>query len=705
MSEYRRRMQKTPGYPPVPDRELDAEAMRLQQMAGGGQGGPNPPMPQGMDSAAQISESAVRTGAEEEAYNLGQKVGAQSIAQQAGGLPAPQKATRGITEERLIEAEKLLMEYKAGKNSVDRRIISAQQWWKLRNWEQIENTRGTQGATEQKSATAWLWNSIVGKHAEAMDSFPEPVVLPRMEEDKQEAEILSDILPVILNINGFEETYSREQWQKLQEGTGAFYVGWDKSKMGGMGDIAIRNASLLNLFWEPGVENIQDSENLFFVQVVNTKQLEEQFPRLKGKLENSYLKPSEYRKDDSVSTDGKSVLVDWYYHTWNGTRKVLHFCQFVNHEILYSTENNGEEDGLYDDGEYPFIFDALYPVHGSPAGYGLIDIARDAQADIDTLNQAMVQNAVVTSTPRFFIQSDGMINEAEYADWSKPFVHSSGGLGDMSIRQIQVSGIQGSALSMLNNKIEELKFITGNSDVQNGSAPAGVTAASAIAALQEYSGRASKDSTRSSYRASTLLYSMCIERVRQFYNLPRQFRILGPNGQQKFITYTNEKLKEQQVLGGLGLEDGFRKPVFDIDVRSERETAYTKLSQNELAIQFMQMGVFNPQMTDQVLMMMDMMDFRGKQELIGKIEQNGTMQQALMQMGQIALELAEGQPEIQAQIAAVMQQIGAEAGIIPQGVQGPVTGLKPGEAPDKPSDETTMVRNARERAREATRPE
>ena len=624
---------------------------------------------------------------------------------QGGGLPAPQRAKRGVTEQRLIEAEKLLMEYKKGKVSVDRRIINAQQWWKLRNWEQIENERGIRGASEIKSATAWLWNCIVSKHAEAMDSYPEPVILPRMEEDKAEAEILSDILPVILKINGFEEQYSRACWQKIQEGTGVYYNGWDKTKMGGLGDIAIKNVSMLNLFWEPGVEDIQESENLFYVNVVNTTQLEQQYPQLKGKLQNAYLKPSEYRKDDSVSTDGKSVLVDWYYHLWDGDRKILHYCQFVNHEILYSTENEGQAEGLYADGEYPFVLDPLFPVHGSPAGYGLIDIARDAQTDIDTLNQAMVRNAVVTSTPRFFVQSDGAINEEEFADWSKPFVHSSGGLGDMSLRQIQTTGIQSSALQMLNNKIDELKFVTGNTDVNNGSTPSGVTAASAIAALQEYSGRASKDSTKSSYRACNNLYTMTIERIRQFYDMPRQFRILGPNGEQRFVNYSNAQLQDQQIMGGMGLEAGMRHPVFDIEVRSERETAYTKLSQNELMLQLFQLGLFNPQMTDQALMVLDGMDFRGKQELMGKVEQNGTMQQTLMQMGQIAMALAQQfRPDVAPQIAMLMQQIGADMGMLPAG-----GGEEPAQMtqvnPDgTPSDETAGVRNARERAQQSTRP-
>ena len=650
---------------------------------------------------------AVRSAEEEAAYNLGARMGAKALADQANPERLMQAAPQRIGEDRLIEAEKILMQYKQGKASVDRRIINAQDWWKMRNWAQIENNRGTRGATEIKSATAWLWNCIVGKHAEAMDSYPEPVILPRMKEDKAEAQMLSEIIPVILQMNGFEDEYSKAQRQKFQEGTGGYHVGWDKSKLGGIGDISVKNINLLNLYWEPGVEDIQDSRNVFYVQIVDSEQLEQQYPQLKGKLQNAYLKPAEYRKDDSVNVDNKSVLVDWYYHSWNGQKKVLHYCQFVNHNVLYSTENNGEIEGLYADGEYPFVLDPLYPVHGSPAGYGLIDIARDAQTDIDTLNQAMVQNAVVTSTPRWFIQTDGQINENEYADWSKPFVHTGGGLGDTSIRQITASGIQGNALEMLERKIDEMKFITGNTDVQNGGTPAGVTAASAIAALQEQSGRGSKDSSRSAYRAANKIYTMVIERIRQFYEIPRWFRILGTNGQEKFVEYSNAQLQDQQIAGGIGLAGGYRKPVFDIDVRSERETSYTKLSQNELMIQMYQLGAFNPQNTDQIIMMLDGMDFKGKEEMEDKIRQNGTMLDALSQVGQIALALAQQtDPNLAQQLAqtilGIINDVAGGAAAPQQGAQANM--VQTDSLTGKNAQEAANVQKARAQVQNATRP-
>lgn len=704
MSEFRRRRGlQDPGM----QRMMGRPEMMPQQMPAMPAAGQMPGMPAGGGMPQQeMNGQAVRTGAEEEAYNLGAKMGAQALAVQAGATPAAQPAQGMVNEDRLIEAEKLLLQYKSGKASVDRRIISAQDWWKLRNWQQIENERGTKGATEAKGATAWLWSCIVAKHAEAMDSYPEPVILPRMKEDKPEAQMLSDIIPIVLKMNGFEEEYSKAIWQKFQEGTGGYHVGWDKTKLGGIGDISVKNINLLNLYWEPGIEDIQESQNVFYVQIVDTKQLEEQYPQLSGKLKSSYLKPQEYRRDDSVTMDGKSVLVDWYYHKWQGAKKVLHYCQFVEHNILYSTENNGEENGLYTDGEYPFVLDPLYPVHGSPAGYGLIDIARDAQMDIDTLNQAMVHNAVVTSTPRFFVQTDGQINEDEFADWSRPFVHTGGGLGESSLRQIVTSGIQGTALNMLERKIDEMKWVTGNSDVQNGGAPAGVTAASAIAALQEHSGRGSKDSSRTSYRCANKIFNMVIERIRQFYEIPRWFRILGQDGQEKYELYNNARLQDQQIAGGAGLEEGYRKPVFDIDVRSERETSYTKLSQNELMIQMYQMGAFNPQNTDAILQMIEGMDFRGKEEMMDRIRQQGTMAEMLGKVGQIAMALAEKyEPALTQELAPILEGIAMDAGGmgLPDGKAG---GLESTDAiTGGGTKEAANVTKAREQVQSSIRPD
>lgn len=670
---------------------------------------PTIPAVPGQMPAAEVRP--VRDERAEAAFQGGSRMGARSIADAARGTQdnGPAEAVARIGKEDVMKATKMLNKYKAGKASVDNRIIRAQEWWKLRNWDMIREERGTEGTQEKMSATAWLWYSIVTKHADMMDSYPEPVIRPRMQDDKAQAEVLSEVVPAVLNMNKFGDTYDTTMWQKLQEGTGCYHVGWDKNKLGGIGDVSITNINLLQLFWEPGIEEIEKSKNLFFTRLMDNEQLEQMYPQLEGKLKTAQLVAKKYRTDDAVDTTGKSVVVDWYYHKWNGSRKVLHYCQFVSDEILYATENDPEsaEEGLYADGEYPFVLDPLYKVKGSPAGYGYIDIGKDAQTDVDTINQAMVTNSVVTSTPRYFIQTDGAVNEAEFSDWSQPFVHINGMLTDKQIMPIETSGIQGNALSMYDRKIEELKFITANNDVNNGNTPGGVTAASAIAALQEQSGRTSKDTNRGNYRAFDKVTEMVISRIKQFYKVPRWFRILGQDGQEKFVRFSNEEIQAQQLEGGMGLQPGMREPVFDIEVRSQRESAYTTMSQNELALQFQQIGVFNPQMTDQTLLMLDMMQFKGKEELQQKIKAMGTIQDCLIQVAQIAMALADKyQPEAAVQLGGILQALSMDTGMMAVGpAEGQPVSLDSVEnaAEGKPSNTNPRVQKAREQVSESTR--
>ena len=659
-----------------------------------------------------------------EARSLGARMGAEESIRDAGMALNNEKrilaedSGRLMNRQRLNEATKLLLQYKAGKASVDRRVIRAQQWWKLRNWEQIEANRGTKGATVRaKSNTGWLWNCIVGKHADAIDAYPEPVILPREEGDKPEAEKLSKIVPVVMEMNGFEQTYNDAAWQKMQEGTAVYGTFWDPDKLNGLGDISIKKENILNLFWEPNVTNIQDSRNVFYCTLVDKDILVQQHPELEGQLKVNKLSLEKYRTDDNVDLSKKAVLIDWYYHTYDGPRKILQYCQYVDEYCLYSSEEESRDDpeyrGYYQHGKYPFVLSPLFPVEGSPAGYGYIDIAKDTQSDIDTLSQAMVQNAAARSTPRYFVKKDGSINEEEFADWSKPLIHCSGMLGQDSVRAVEVMAMGGDAHNMLQQKIDEIKFICGNTDVNNGGVPSGVTAASAIAALKEDSGRSSKDSTKAAYRAYRKIVIMVIERIRQFYDIPRQFRILGAQGQEEFVQYDNSHLQPQIIPNMPGDEPGMRIPMYDVEVRAQRENAYTKMSQNELALQFYDKGFFAPGNGDQALLCLEMMDFRNKEEVKKRIEQQGTMMQTLMKVGQIALMLAQKfQPEVAPKLTEALQGIQNQAGKAPQPMGGGQQ--KPGRSDSvtAPADNTSapnpnenqLVRRARERSEEATRP-
>ena len=604
-----------------------------------------------------------------------------------------------VSAPEIQEAYQTLLRYKAGKASLEARLVEDQEWYRLRQWESMRRKR-REGAVEPVSA--WLLNSISNKHADAMDNLPRPNVLPREEGDVPEARSLSAIVPVILDACGFEAVYSQVMDDKLISGTGAYGVFWDPRKLRGMGDVDIVPVDLIDLFWEPGVTDIQRSRNVFFLSLRDNDLLEQEWPQLQNRLGGPTIETKLYLYDDSIDTSDKSVVVDWYYKKRRPDgSEVLHWCQFVagQTEALYASENDPEhrDKGWYDHGLYPFVLDPLMRCKGTPAGFGFIDIGKSAQEYIDRGDSAVLQNLLFNARPRHFIRSDGAVNEEEFADVTRDFIHVDGALGSDSIVPVQPTPLNGLYVSILESKVQELKETTGNRDVSNGGTSGGATAASAIAAMQEAGSKLSRDFNKRSHQAFRQVVLLTIELIRQFYDVPRRFRILGPQGQEQFTTWSNAGIRPQATGMMTDGSQGYRVPLFDIEVTAEKQSPYTRMAQNELALQLYGAGFFSPENAPAALACLDMMDFDRKDMVVGKVQQNGDLQQQLMQAQQT--------------IAQLMAMMGMAA---PAGAPMPAGGPPPGapgvEAASlealggETGGESSVTKNARRTAAEATAP-
>ena len=117
-----------------------------------------------------------------------------------------------IGEKELARAVEILTRYKQGKANLERRVVEDELWWELRHWDAVQDRERRQALRGPEPASAWLFNAIANKHADAMDNYPEPVVLPREPGDAESAKVLSAVLPVILDYNEFEQTYSHNWW-------------------------------------------------------------------------------------------------------------------------------------------------------------------------------------------------------------------------------------------------------------------------------------------------------------------------------------------------------------------------------------------------------------------------------------------------------------------------------------------------------------
>lgn len=532
---------------------------------------------------------------------------------------------------KIKQGKDLLQKYMDGKKNLDKRIVENEQWYKLLHWEQIRDKK-----EGPQTASAWLFNSLANKHADAMDNYPQPNFLPREEGDKQDAEILSKIVPVILEENDFEQTYNDAWHDKLKSGTGVYKIFWDKEKLGGVGDIGIAAVDILNLFWEPGVRDIQDSPHFFHIALRNREELREQYPEMRFRGGED-IRTAQYLHDDTIDTSEKCMVVDWYYKKWQDGRRVVHFIKFCEGQMLYATEEAMPE-GLYAHGEYPYVFDVLFPEKDSPAGFGYVDIMKDAQISIDNMWVSFEKNVKWCSEPRYFCKDGLGINEDQFADLGNSIVNYTGDLE--GIEPIQTQLIGGNAITLYQEKIAELKETSANRDFSQGSTTSGVTAASAIAALQEAGSKTSRDMIKAAYRAFRNINRLVVELIREFYDEEREFRITGQMGDE-FIRYNNQNLKPQAELVMGQVEVGGRKPIFDIQITSQKSSPFSRISQNELAKELYAAGLFNPELTDQALICLEMMDFEGREEVIRKVSQNGTLFQQMQQMQVQIMQMAQ----------------------------------------------------------------
>ena len=549
-----------------------------------------------------------------------------------------------IGKKEIQEAAQILTRYKDGKANFERRIVEDELWWELRHWEVVRKARDKDHPTPDPSS-AWLFNAICNKHADAMDNYPEPIVLPREQSDEESAKTLSEVLPVILEYNDYEQTYSDNWWEKLKHGTAAYGVFWNPEKENGVGDVDIRPIDLLKIFWEPGVTDIQDSKNLFVVELVDEETLDAQYPEYAGKMRGNAIDVKQYIYDDTVDTSEKSVVVDWYYKVKTpGGATALHYAKFVGDVLLYASQNDPEyaQTGFYSDGQYPVVLDVLYPEKGTPAGFGYVSICKDPQIYIDSLSGNILENAMMTTKKRFFVSSSTNVNEDELMDWKKPVVRVEGTLDDKRIQEIQLTPMSSIYYNVLQMKIEEMKETASNRDVSNGSTGSGVTAAAAIAALQEAGNKASRDMISASYRTHVKISKMVIERIRQFYDEARAFRVTAPNEQgYDFTTLSNAGLRDQAIgIDHATQEVLYRKPVFDLKIKAQKRNPFSRMEQNERAKELYAAGFFNPEQAQPALIALEMMDFEGIDKIKEQVAQGQTLLNIINQMSAQMEQLA-----------------------------------------------------------------
>lgn len=540
-----------------------------------------------------------------------------------------------IKPEFIAKALSEYQRYKGDKEALNQRVRDNDFWYKAR-YGKLINPK----TNETEPATAFIFSAIENKYSDAIDNYPHANIIEREASDVDLSKILTKIIPVQLELSQFKKAYKANWRRKLKHGTGIYGIFYDDN------DIVIKSLSILNVYCDMHLDDVQDSQFLFIVNAIDNDELKEMYPEHAKKFEGDTTIET---FEGTQQIKDRTEIVDCYYKK---SGKV-HCMKLCKNEVISSTEDGNMQEGLYRHGMYPVVFDVLYPEEDCPFGFGIIDIAKNPQTYIDRLDGAIIKNAMLSSKTRYLVKDNGSVNEEEVLNYENDVIHVAGGVDNDSIREVNVSGLQSFVREHREKKIDELKEVVGNRDFQQGGTNGGVTAASAISVLQEAGNKLSRTMIDDAYDAYKIVIKLVIELMREFYNEDRVYRITNDEGGEEYTTFNSAMMYntvQQQAEIPEELSDVLpetwesKEPIeFDIDIVPQKSNPFQREANNQTIMALWGAGFFNPQMTDYAIIALQAMHFDGKENIIKLLreQQEKMMQQQQQMMAQ--QQIASGQ--------------------------------------------------------------
>ena len=568
------------------------------------------------------------------------------------------------------------------KMDLNKRLIENEKWFRKKQDEIRTSTNAGENKRIPSVKGGYLFNAIINKHADAMDNYPDISILPREEKDKDLADTLTGVIPYILDRSNFEKVYSDNWYSKLKTSS-CYSVTWDEDENNGKGDIKIGKTELLNLFWQPNIADIQQSEFIFYHSYLPKKAFVDLYGLDKLEKSESVTEIDTYESLKFELKNEFILIVDCYYKKVENGKTKLHFAKFSGEQLLFSSEDAKNDDGsvsfpngYYDHGKYPFVFDIMYPCEQSIAGFGVADALKDIQSYIDATDELLQINNRIVGKPRLIYSKSLGVNVNDLVDLNKDFIEVEGSVDPNSFYKIPTESLPAQVVNSLQQKKDELKEIIGNRDFQQGGTSGGVTSGSAISILQSAGDKLSRDLIKSSYRAYKEIILLCIELIRQFYDEERTVRITGKDGNDEFVRFSNEGMKnnplslphsqfsyndkrdvEDAVPYNMGItenplvdlgategapvgfggnlsaypdgastiptseHDNSNIPLFDVKLAVQKSNPYSRELNNQTIITLADKGLLNPQNFDLNLPVLNALQFDGKDALIKELRE------------------------------------------------------------------------------------
>lgn len=558
----------------------------------------------------------------------------------------------GEKEKKLVEeAYGRLKIWKEACNEIHERAKESRNILLLQDPKQDAATKGRRQDkhTIQLQTLKSTFNNCV---ADQMDNMPEALMLPETKELEEVAEDLTDVVRFVMARNNYETLHRRRVEDCFCTGTAVTQVAWDKDMDGGKGNVAVIRWPIEAFLWDPAAENIQDARAIFKVSWHPLSWYEQHYPDQFNDIgsdwsEYSGLGVPEKQEMDQPGDEDRAMLLEYWYRLYDSKKRryTINVAYLAGGVLLEDFKD------VYKHGMYPFVLDVYTPIEGLPVGDGLIQECVPMMRYINRYASYIDTNLRMSSKGRLLVDRAAGIDKDALLDWETDVVEGDR-IDASALQWMQNQPFTGAATQQMLQLQTDIKQDSGQNQFTRGETAGGVTAASAISALQEAGGKITR------LRANVLNqgYKFIVEQVmwliNQFYDSKRVLFITGREedpGKRKQVDANPERLFGSKPKGG-----ALPPPPYTVQVQIQRRNPLRQQAQNELFMQAYSMAA-QAGAPFPLSVLFRLLHVDGKERILPEIEQHEMLQQQMQELAAQNEQLLAQNQELQAGMANLQQ--------------------------------------------------
>lgn len=482
--------------------------------------------------------------------------------------------------------------------------------------------------------------------ADQMDNMPEAQLSPERADLIEVVDDMNDAVRYIFAHNRYEEIHRVRVEDFVGVGTAIIQTCWDKTMDNGKGNIALIRWPVESFLWDPMYEDIQDSRACIKVSwhplSWYAAHYPEQAPYIRnenGNYENVGMTDSQaakYGQDEELA-----MLMEYWYRRFDAktNRYTINVAYFAGGALLEHAED------VFDHGMYPFNLDVFSRIEGMPVGFGQVDEMAPTMRYINRYMAYIDTNLAMSSKGRLLLKRGAGIDKNALADWSQDIVEGDR-VDPENLHWLQNQPFTGMVVQQLLQLQSDIKQDSGQNQMTRGETAGGVTAASAISALQEAGGKITRLRTAVLNHGFARIVEQVMWLMHQFYDDKRRLMISGRG--------TEIDASPKHLFGSK--KSTYPAPPYSVQVQVSRRNPLRVQAQNDLFLQAYSMAAQGGQ-NFPLTTLFRLLNVDGKDKIMPVLEENDRTTQLIQSMQQQIEQLTMAGQEQQKQMASMQQTI------------------------------------------------